>query len=264
MSTCITTSRMAASFVALIFFTFPVLAQDWAKEKLEKSPRHAEWVEVKHGERNVRCFLVFPEVKEKAAAVVVVHEIFGLTEWVRGVADQLAEAGYIAIAPDLLSGQTYSGVDEARKAISQISDRRVMADLDAVAAYVAKLPASNGQVTAAGFCWGGSAVFKFANHNRELKATYVFYGSGPTDRGGAENIQGPVDGFYAENDARVNETLPRTIEAMRAAGKTFEAQIYPGAGHGFMRAGEAPDASAANREAREASWSRWKSLLKQL
>ncbi len=255
---------MAASFGALVLFSSPLSAQDWAKEKLEKSPRHAEWVEVKHGERNVRCFLVFPEVKEKAAAVVVVHEIFGLTEWVRGVADQLAEAGYIAIAPDLLSGQTYSGVDEARKAISQLSDLQVMADLDAVAAHVAKLPASNGQVAAAGFCWGGGAVFKFANHNRELKATYVFYGSGPSDRAGAENIQGPVYGFYAENDARVNETLPGTTEAMKAAGKTFEPQIYPGAGHGFMRAGEAPDASEANREARDASWSRWKSLLKQL
>jgi carboxymethylenebutenolidase len=264
MSIRIAAFRMAVSFAALVLFSFALLAQDWAKEKLEKSPRHGEWVEVKHGERNVRCFLVFPEVKEKAAAVIVVHEIFGLTEWVRGVADQLAEAGYIAIAPDLLSGQTYSGVDEARKAISQLSNSQVMADLDAVAAYVAKLPASNGKVTVAGFCWGGGAVFKFANHNRELKATYVFYGPGPTDRAGAESIQGPVYGFYAENDARINETLPETTEAMKAAGKTFEPQIYPGAGHGFMRAGEAPDASEANRAARDASWSRWKSLLQQL
>ena len=257
-------SRMAASFAALIFFTCPLSAQDWAREKLEKSPRHGEWVEVKHGDRNVRCFLVFPEVKEKAAAVIVVHEIFGLTEWVRSVADQLAEAGYITIAPDMLSGQTYSSVDEARKAISQLSDPQVMADLDAVAEYVAKLPASNGKVTAVGFCWGGGTVFKFANHNRDLKATYVFYGRGPSDRPGAESIQGPVYGFYAENDARVNETLPETTEAMRAAGKTFEPQIYPGAGHGFMRAGEAPDASEANLKARDASWSRWKSLLEQL
>ena len=110
-------------------FQLLLLAQDWAREKLEKSPRHGEWVEVKHGDRNVRCFLVFPEMKEKADAVIVVHEIFGLTEWVRSVADQLAEAGYIAIAPDLLSGQTYSGVDEARKAISQLSDPQVMGDL---------------------------------------------------------------------------------------------------------------------------------------
>ena len=132
------------------------------------------------------------------------------------------------------------------------------------ASYIAKLPASNGKVTAVGFCWGGGTVFKFANHNRDLKATYVFYGRGPSDRAGAESIQGPVYGFYAENDARVNETLPETTEAMRTAGKTFEPQIYPGAGHGFMRAGEAPDASEANLKARDASWSRWKSLLEQL
>ena len=264
MRICTAVFRMAASFAALSFFASPLLAQDWAREKLEKSPRHGEWVEVKHGDRNVRCFLVFPEVKEKAAAVIVVHEIFGLTEWVRGVADQLAEAGYIAIAPDLLSGQTYSGVDEARKAISQLSDSQVMADLDAVAAYVARLPASDGKFAAVGFCWGGAAVFKFANRNRDLKATYVFYGRGPSDRAGVENIQGPVYGFYAENDARVNETLPATTEAMKAAGKTFEPQIYSGAGHGFMRAGEAPDASEANLQARDASWSRWKSLLEQL
>lgn len=257
-------TRMAAFFAALNFFTCSLLAQDWAREKLEKSPRHGEWVEVKHGDRNVRCFLVFPEVNERATAVLVVHEIFGLTEWVRSIADQLAEAGYIAIAPDLLSGQTYSGVDEARKAISQLSDPQVMADLDAVTAYVAKLPAANGRVTAAGFCWGGATVFKFANHNRDLKATYVFYGRGPTDRAGVESIQRPVYGFYAENDARVNETLSETTKAMKAAGKTFEPQSYPGAGHGFMRAGEAPDASEANREARDASWSRWKSLLEQL
>jgi carboxymethylenebutenolidase len=126
------------------------------------------------------------------------------------------------------------------------------------------LPAANGKVAAVGFCWGGATVFKFANHNRDLKATYVFYGRGPGDRADVENIQGPVYGFYAENDARVNETLPATTEAMKAAGKTFEPQTYPGAGHGFMRAGEAPDTSEANREARDASWSRWKSLLEKL
>jgi carboxymethylenebutenolidase len=91
-------SWVAALFAARILFTSQLVAQGWAREKLEKSPRHGEWVEVKHGDRNVRCFLVFPEVKEKAAAVIVVHEIFGLTEWVRSVAEQLAGGGYIAIA----------------------------------------------------------------------------------------------------------------------------------------------------------------------
>ena len=247
-----------------LFHSQPLVAQDWAREKLEKSPRHGEWVEVKHGERTVRCFLVYPEVKTKAAAVVVVHEIFGLTDWVRGVADQLAEAGYIAIAPDLLSGQVLTGVDEARKAISQLPEAQVMADLEAATAQVGKLPACNGQVAIAGFCWGGGTVFKFANQSPNLKAAFVFYGPGPTDSAGVAKIACPVYGFYAENDARVNSTIPKSEEEMKAAGKTFEPQTYPGAGHGFMRAGEAPDASEANRKARDEAWSRWKSLLQKL
>ena len=127
-------------------------AQDWAKTRLEKSPRHLEWVKVKHGEREVNCFVAYPEVKEKATAVVVIHEIFGLSDWARGVADQLAEAGYIAIAPDLLSGTApdgggtaeLGGVDAVRKAISSLPADQITADLSAVTDYVAKLPAANG------------------------------------------------------------------------------------------------------------------------
>src|SRR5829696_1764819 len=123
-------------------------AQDWAKARLEKSPRHLEWVKVKHDNREVNCFLAFPEVKEKATAVVVIHEIFGLTDWVRSVADQLAEAGYIAIAPDLLSGAApgaggtveLGGGDAVRKAISSLPPGQITADLNAVTEHVAKLP----------------------------------------------------------------------------------------------------------------------------
>src|SRR5437879_4080188 len=138
-------------------------AQDWAKARLEKSPRHLEWVKVKHGDREVNCFIAYPEVKEKATAVVVIHEIFGLTDWVRGVTDQLAEAGYIAIAPDLLSGAAPGGGgtaelgsgDAVRKAISSLPPDQTTADLNAVAGYVSKLPAGNGKVAVGGFCWGG-------------------------------------------------------------------------------------------------------------
>src|ERR1700719_2888737 len=84
-------------------------AQDWAKARLENSPRHREFVKVKHGDRDVHSFIVYPEVKDKATAVVVIHEIFGLTDWAKTVADQLAEHGYIAIAPDLLSGMAPNG-----------------------------------------------------------------------------------------------------------------------------------------------------------
>lgn len=165
-------------------------AQDWARKKLEQSSRHGEWVKVKHGQREVQAFVVYPEVKDKAMAVVVIHEIFGLTDWVRLVADQLAEAGYIAIAPDLLSGMAPKGGgsdelgsgDAVRKTIMSLPAKQVTADLNAVAAYVSKLPACNGKVAVAGFCWGGSQSFRFATNNKDLKAAFVFYGTGPDAR----------------------------------------------------------------------------------
>ncbi len=242
-------------------------AQDWAKARLEKSPRHLEWVKVNQGPRQVNCFLAFPEVKDKATAVVVIHEIFGLTDWVRGVADQLAEAGYIAIAPDLLSGaapggggtQELGSGDAVRKAIAGLSPDQVTADLNAVAAHVAKLPACNGKVAVAGFCWGGSQAFRFATANPDLKASFVFYGQGPDKA--IEAIKAPVYGFYGGNDARVNATIPRSEDLLKKAGKTYEPVVYDGAGHGFMRAGEAPDAAGANKKARDEAWARWKRLL---
>lgn len=245
-------------------------AQDWAKERLEKSPRHSEWVKVKHGDREVNSFLVFPEVKEKATAVVVIHEIFGLTDWVRGVADQLAEAGFIAIAPDLLSGAAPNGGgteelgsgDAVRKVIGSLPPDQITADLTAVLQHVSKLPAANGAVVVGGFCWGGSQTFRFATNNKDLKAAFVFYGSGPEEEADYGRIQAPVYGFYGGNDARVNATIPASTEFMKKLGKTYEPVIYEGAGHGFMRAGEAPDTNPENKKAREEAWKRWTELLK--
>jgi carboxymethylenebutenolidase len=258
---------MAAALAAV---TAP--AQDWAKARLEKSPRHLEWVKVKHGTREVNCFIAYPEVKGKATAVVVIHEIFGLTDWVRGVADQLAEAGYIAIAPDLLSGTgpggggtaELGGADAVRKAIFALPPDQITADLDAVAEYVSKLPAANGKVAVGGFCWGGTQSFRFATNNKELKAALVFYGTGPESAQDVNRIQCPVYGFYGGNDARVTATVPKSAELMKQAGKTYEPVTYEGAGHGFMRAGEAPDASAENKQARASAWKRWLELLKKL
>src|SRR5213595_463006 len=126
--------------LALAFSIATASAQDWAKARLEKSSRHGEWVEFKSGERTIKAFVVYPERKEKAPVVIVIHEIFGLTDWVRGVCDQLAENGVIAIAPDLLSGQTYADIDGARKAISALPKEQIQADLDATAAYALKIP----------------------------------------------------------------------------------------------------------------------------
>jgi carboxymethylenebutenolidase len=241
-----------------------VSAQDWAKERLNKSPRHGEWTEIKHGERSLKAFVVYPESKTRTPVVLVIHEIFGLTDWVRGVCDQLAEAGYIAIAPDLLSGQTFSDIDGARKAISALPKEQMIADLNATANYALKIPAGNGTLAVCGFCWGGGATFAYANLNPKLKAAYVFYGSGPEKAEDVSGIQCPVYGFYAEADARVTSTVAKSAELMKSARKIFEPVTYSGASHGFMREGETPGASEANRKAHDDAWKRWKSLLEKL
>jgi carboxymethylenebutenolidase len=229
-------------------------------------------VTVKHGDREVKSFIAYPEVKDKATAVVVIHEIFGLSDWVRGVTDQLAEAGYIAIAPDLLSGAGKDGGgtaeigsgDAVRKAIQGLPPAQITADLKATVDYVAKLPACNGKVAVAGFCWGGGQSFRFATNNKDIKAAFVFYGAGPTDPAEVARIACPVYGFYGGNDARINASIPKYTELMKDAGKTYDPVTYEGAGHGFMRAGEASDASPANKKGRADAWKRWKELLSKI
>jgi carboxymethylenebutenolidase len=256
-------------FVALMLLPTIAVAQDWAKKRLEDSPRHLEFVKVKNGDREVNCFIAFPEVKDKATAVIVIHEIFGLTDWVRGVADQLAEAGYIAIAPDLLSGmapkgggtEEFGSGDGVRKVITTLPPDQITADLNATAAYVTTLPAANGKLAVTGFCWGGGQTFRYATNNKDIKAAMVFYGTGPDNAEAIAKIVCPVYGFYGGNDARVNATIPKSTDLMKAAGKTYEPIKYEGAGHGFMRAGEAPDANAENKKAREEAWKRVKEIL---
>ncbi|HXH93028.1 MAG TPA: dienelactone hydrolase family protein [Thermoanaerobaculia bacterium] len=254
----------------------------WAKAHLASSPRHREWVNVKAGNRVVSCFVVYPEVKNKATAVILIHEIFGLSDWVQMEADEVAAEGYIAIAPDLLSGMGPKGggtsdigdVNAAVKVIGTLPPDQITSDLNAVADYVTKLPSANGKLAVAGFCWGGTQSFRFATNRPGLSAAFVFYGTGP-DAESIARIKAPVYGFYAGNDARVGATIPATTELMKAAGKTYEPVTYEGAGHGFMRAGDAPpppataeakarDAYAGNKKARDAAWVRWTALLKKL
>ena len=246
-------------------------AQDWAKARLENSPRHHEWVKVKSGDREVNCYVTYPEVKDKAPVVLVIHEIFGLTDWARSVTDELAENGYIAIAPDLLSGMApggggtaeAGGTDGAVKLVSALSPAQVTSDLNAAADYAVKLPSANGKLAVVGFCWGGGQSFRYAANNPNLKAAFVFYGQAPS-QADISKINCPVYGFYAEKDARITSTVPRTVELMKQEKKSFEPVIYDGAGHGFMRAGEAPDANAANKKAHDDAWTRLKGLLKKL
>jgi carboxymethylenebutenolidase len=257
---------------ALATLVSSAAAQDWALERLNDSPRHIEWVSIRNGDRNIQASITYPEVSTRATAVVVIHEIFGLTDWVRSVTDQLAEAGYIAIAPDLLSGlgpngrgSAELGEDGARGVINTLPQDQITADLSAVVSYVAALPAANGKVAVAGFCWGGGTSFTFATNNPGISAVFSFYGPQPSDPAAIARIRAPVYGFYAANDMRVNATIDRTRELMSAAGKTYEPVIYnEGSGHGFLRAGEDPAGNEANKAARAAAWTRWLALLREV
>ena len=242
--------------------------QDWAKQVLDKSPRHQEWVKITYGKRTVSAFVVYPEVKDKAPVVILIHEIFGLSDWARSMADDIAAAGYIVIAPDLLSGfgpngggsDAFASQSDTTKAVSLLDADVVTADLDAVADYGKKLPAANGKLAVVGFCWGGSKSFLYATHRHDLSAAFVFYGGPPKD---LSTITAPVYGFYAGNDARITATVPDTTTAMKAAGKKYDPVIYDGAGHGFMRAGEDPaNTNADNVKARQEGLKRLLALLK--
>lgn len=244
-------------------------AQEWAKQRLEQSPRHREWVAVKHDGRSVQTLIIYPEVKEKAPVILVIHEIFGLTDWAEEVADEFAAAGYIAVAPDLLSGMGPNGQgtssfdqDGAIKAIGALPPDRITADLNAAADHALKLPSATNKLFVTGFCWGGGQSFRFATNRHDLASAFVFYGA-PPDKGAMARINAPVYGFYGGNDARIDSTIPQTKDEMKELGKTYDPVVYEGAGHGFMRAGEAPDASEANKKARDESWERIKKLLKE-
>ncbi len=257
--------------LAALLSLLPVAAsaQDWAKPRLEASPRHREYVSIPEtgGTRKIQAFVAYPEVKTKAPVIVLICEIFGLSEWVKNQADELAAQGYIVVVPDLVTGlgpnggnsDSFTSQDAIVKAVTSLDAAQVTTDLDAAADYGKHLPAASGKLFVAGFCWGGGKSFAFATHRHDLAAAFVFYGPGPADVTG---ITAPVYGFYAGNDARIGATLPATTEAMKAAGKKFDPVTYDGAGHGFMRAGEAPDATPENKKAREQALSKMLSLLK--
>ena len=265
--------RFPKSFGVVLFVLaagISLHAQDWAKARLEASPRHREYVAIKHDNRTVQTLVVYPEVSAKAPVVILIHEIFGLSDWAKEMADELAGEGFIVIAPDLISGSGPKGggsdeltnQDDRVKAVSALDAAQVTADLDAVADYGKHLPAANGTLAVVGFCWGGGKSFAFAAHRHDLAAAFVFYGPGPAD---VSSITAPVYGFYAGNDARIGATVPGTVDAMKAAGKTFEPVTYDGAGHGFMRAGEDPTNTVpGNKTAREQGYARLLKLLKGL
>lgn len=238
-----------------------------AASRLSSSPRRNEWAMVRTGPTDsVAAWIVYPERTTKAPVVVVIHEIFGLTTWVRGIADQLAADGFVAIAPDLLTMKRGGGDlrrelpgDSARKLIATLGREDVQRYLDAVATFGMSLPAAAQKYGVVGYCWGGAASFAHALHAPGLGAAVVYYGtSPPTDQ--LSSVRAPVLGLYGGNDARVNATIPPADSAMKALGRTFEPHIFPGAGHGFLRAQDDSTAASgvairqANAAATRAAW----------
>jgi carboxymethylenebutenolidase len=263
-------TTLVAALLPLAFLPIAAHAQDWAKARLDASPRHHEYVALHHDARTVQALVVYPEVKDKAPVVVMIHEIFGFSDWAKEMADELAAEGFIVVEPDLLSGfgpngggsDAFASQDDRVKAVSALDPAGVMADLDAAADYGKKLPASNGKLAIVGFCWGGGKSFAFAAHRKDLSAAFVFYGTAPAD---VTPIVAPVYGFYGGNDARVGATIPATTEAMKTAGKVYDPVTYDGAGHGFMRAGEDPgNTNPANKTARDQAFARLTKLLHEM
>ena len=225
---------------------------------------------MKYDNRTVDAFVVYPEVKHKAPVVLLIHEIFGLSDWARSMADDMAAMGYIVIAPDLLSGDGPGGGGTSAfpdqqsiiRAVSGLDPGTITGDLNATADYALKFPSANGKLAVIGFCWGGGQSFRFATTRQGLSDAFVFYGPPPA-ADAMKNITAPVYGFYGGSDARISSTVPDAKTAMAAAGKKYDPVIYDGAGHGFMRAGEDPtNTNPANTAARTEALKRLQGLLK--
>ncbi len=262
--------RLSVLTLCLISCASAVCAQPYAL--LDNSPRHHEWVKVPSDGRSVHSFVAYPENAQDSLAVIVIHENRGLSDWVRSFADQLAGAGYLAIAPDLLSGfdaehgrtSDFKSSDDARKALYQLDPDQITRDLLAVRKYISRIPSSNGRTAVVGFCWGGSQTFRFATNASDLSAALVFYGSAPKDAERIRNITAPVYGFYGENDRRINATIPETQKLMKQHDRVYDYVFYDGAGHAFMRRGDDPKGSPENKKARDDAWVRIKQILSKI
>ena len=270
--------KLKPAFLSFFLLTAAVFAT-WAQAlppdeagalpALTASTRHGEWVTIDSANNDkVELWVVYPERKDPAPVVLVIHEIFGLTDWARAVADNLAAQGFIAIAPDFVSGKGPSGggtksmtVEQARAAIGQLKPAEILARLDAAATYGTSLPAATKNFGVVGFCWGGGISFSYATAQPLLKAAVVYYGTSPSVQS-LSTVQAPVLGLYGGNDARVNATVPAAETELKRLGKRFESAFYEGAGHAFLR--QLAAQNGANLKAANQAWPRTVSFLKEL
>ncbi len=241
-----------------------------AKAALDRSPRHGEYVDVKNpaGGAAIRTWVMYPERKDKAGVVLVIHEVFGLSDWARAVADQLAMEGFIAVVPDLVSGMGPNGKgsdssasrDDVVSLVRALTPAEATARLNAVRDYAIHLPAANGKLATVGFCWGGGRSFAYAVSQPAVAGAVVYYGT-PPEAADIAQIKAPIVGFYGGDDARVTATVAATEAEMRKAGKSYEPHIFAGAGHGFLRAQD--DRNGANLKAAQQAWPRTVAFLRE-
>lgn len=243
--------------------------EETAKAALEKSPRHGEFMDIKYegSQYPIRTWIVYPERKDKAPVVIVIHEIYGLSDWIRAVADQLAKEGFVAVAPDLISGmgpngggtESLASRDDVVRLIRGLSAEETYKRLNAVRTHAIKVPSVNGKSATVGYCWGGGRSFGYASAQPELNAAVVYYGTSP-DSTELTKIKAPVLGLYGGDDARVNATIEPAAAQLKKMKRVYEYEIYEGAGHGFLRAQTGRE--GANMRATQQAWPRTIKFLK--
>ena len=266
--------------VAILFLLLPVVAgaqpgdrlppsESTVKDRLETTPRHGEFVDIARPDSvSIRAWISYPERSDKAGVVLVIHEVFGLSDWIRGVCDQLAKEGFIAVAPDLISGMGPGGGgtdsttsrDQVVGLVHGVSPEMFLARMGVVRDWAVKLPAANGQFATIGFCWGGGRSFAMAGIQPYPKASVVYYGVAP-DSVMILKTRAPVQGHYGGDDARVNATVDPARKSMKKIKRIYEVYTYEGAGHGFLRQQE--DRDGANKKAAELAWPRTAAFLRQ-
>ncbi len=265
---CGTTKNEPSTPAEVLVTAQPIEPESRAIRELSNSPRHHEWVTLKHGDREFQAFVAYPETSTNTKSIIMIHENRGLDDWARSFADKLAAEGFLVIAPDFISNMQgknrttdFENPDAARDAIYALDPAQVTADLDAAYQFLKKDPSATGEIAVIGFCWGGSQAFRYVTNNPEVTQAHIFYGTAPDDEEALTRISTPVYGYYGGDDNRVNSTIEKTENIMTAANNPFDYEIYEGAGHAFMKSGLQPDAKDANRTALTQAWTR---LLKYL
>jgi carboxymethylenebutenolidase len=266
------TSILAGVFAAAVQ---PIAAQ--TKITTDTNGLVAGEVKIPVSDGEMPAYRAMPDKKGKFPTVLVVHEIFGVHEWIQDVCRRFAKLGYLAIAPSLYARQgDVSQIKEVRDIISQVvskvPDSQVMSDLDATLAYAKKEKGNTNKLSITGFCWGGRIVWLYAVHNPKVDAGAAWYGqlanrpNAPADPlhptmpvEFAKDLKVPVIGFYGGLDTGIpQDTVQRMQDELKKGTSKSEIIVYPNAQHGFL----ADYRSSYNRESSQDAWAKLQDWFK--